>query len=213
MPQFADRWTKSSSPTIGEKIKETIRPPGPLKPRLDAAMRQINVQISKLDSVTARLGSKDDAIFKRIVSAIQRHDMPHASMFANELAEIRKMNKMATQAKIALEQIVLRLNTVQELGDVVVTLTPAMAVIRNVKSGIGSVLPEADHEMGEISGLLSSILVEAGQVESRTLNFEAANEDAERIISEASIVAEERIKDKFPELPMGDKLPTTEGLE
>ncbi|MCP8311075.1 MAG: Snf7 family protein [Candidatus Methylarchaceae archaeon HK01B] len=213
MPQFADRWAKSSSPTIGEKIKETIRPAGPLKPRLDAAIRQIQAQVSKLDSTTTRLKDRDNAIFNKVVQAIQRHDMQHASVFANELAEIRKMNKMVTQAKIALEQIVLRLNTVQELGDVVVTLTPAMAVIRNVKSGLGSVLPEADREIGEISGLLSSILVDAGQLGGYTLNFEAANEDAERIISEASIVAEERMKEKFPELPMGDKLPSTEGLE
>ncbi|MCP8306963.1 MAG: hypothetical protein H3Z49_07700, partial [archaeon] len=155
MPQFADKWTKSSSPTIGERIKDTIRPAGPLKPRLDAAVRRIQTQISKLDSTTTRLKDRDGAIFNKVVLAIQKHDMSHASVFANELAEIRKMNKMVTQAKIALEQIVLRLNTVQELGDVVITLTPAMAVIRNVKSGLGSVLPEADREIGEISGLLS----------------------------------------------------------
>ncbi|MCP8322663.1 MAG: Snf7 family protein [Candidatus Methylarchaceae archaeon HK02M2] len=213
MPQFADKWTKSSSPTVGERVKEAIRPAGPLKPRLDAAVRQIKAQVSKLDSTTTRLKDRDSAIFNKVVLAIQKHDMPHASVFANELAEIRKMNKMVTQAKIALEQIVLRLNTVQELGDVVVTLTPAMAVIRSVKSGLGSVLPEADREIGEISGLLSSILVDAGQLGGYTLNFEAANEDAERIISEASIVAEQRMKDKFPELPMGDELPSTEGLE
>ena len=213
MPQFADRWTKSSSPTIGEKIRETIRPAGPLKPRLDAAVRQIQVQITKLDSTTTRLKDKDSAIFNKVVLAIQRHDMQHASVFANELAEIRKMNKMVTQAKIALEQIVLRLNTVQELGDVVVTLTPAMAVIRNVKSGLGNVLPEADREIGEISSLLSNILVDAGQLGGYTLNFEAANEDAERILSEASIVAEQKMKDKFPELPIGDNIPSAESLE
>ncbi len=213
MPQFADKWTKSSSPTIGERVKEAIRPAGPLKPRLDVAVRQIQVQISKLDSTATRLEKRDSIIFNKVVSAIQKHDMSHASVFANELAEMRKMNKMVTQAKIALEQIVLRLNTVQELGDVVVTLTPAMSVIRSVKSGLGSILPEADHEMGEISGLLSSILVDAGQVGGYTLNFEAANEDAERIISEASIVAQRKLEDKFPELPMGDELPSTEGLE
>jgi division protein CdvB (Snf7/Vps24/ESCRT-III family) len=40
------------------------------------------------------------------------------------------------------------------------------------------------------------------------LNFEAANEDAEKIIAEASAVAEQRMKDKFPELPTG--VPTEE---
>ncbi|MGQ9719098.1 MAG: Snf7 family protein [Nitrososphaerales archaeon] len=212
MSQFADKWSKSSMPTVGEKIKETIRPAGPLKPRLESAIRQIQVQVSKLDSTTNRLRERDNLIFNKVVSAIQKHDMPHASVFANELAEIRKMGKMVTQAKIALEQIVLRLNTVQELGDIVVTLTPAMAVIRNVKAGLVSVLPEADHEIGEISGLLSSILVDAGQLGGYTLNFEAANEDAEKILAEASAVAEQRMKDKFPELPTGEKIPTTEDI-
>ncbi|NWG09558.1 MAG: hypothetical protein HXX80_04530 [Nitrososphaerales archaeon] len=212
MSQFADKWSKSSMPTVGEKIKETIRPAGPLKPRLESAIRQIQVQVSKLDSTTNRLRERDNLIFNKVVSAIQKHDMPHASVFANELAEIRKMGKMVTQAKIALEQIVLRLNTVQELGDIVVTLTPAMAVIRNVKAGLVSVLPEADHEIGEISGLLSSILVDAGQLGGYTLNFEAANEDAEKILAEASAVAEQRMKDKFPELPIDEKIPTTEDI-
>ena len=98
------------------------------------------------------------------MSSLQKHDTQHASAFATELAEIRKMNKMVTQAKLALEQIVLRLNTITELGDIVVTLTPAMSVIRNVKQGLVGVLPEAESEIGEISGLLSSILVDAGTV-------------------------------------------------
>ena len=32
-------------------------------------------------------------------------------------------------------------------------------------------------------------------------NFEADNEDAERILAEASAVAEQRMREKFPEIP------------
>ena len=213
MPQFSNKWSKSSSPTLKEKVKESIRPAGPLKPRLEAAMKQIQVQISKLGSTASKLEIRDNSIFNKVVLSVQKHDMSHATVYANELAEIRKMNKMVTQAKIALEQIVLRLDTVQELGDVVVTLSPAMSVIRNVKSGLGSILPEADREISEISNLLSSILVDAGQMSESTVDFEAANEDAEKILSEASIVAEQRMGDKFPDLPLDDKLPSTEGVE
>jgi division protein CdvB (Snf7/Vps24/ESCRT-III family) len=76
-----------------------------------------------------------------------------------------------------------------------------MAILNNVKRGIISVLPEAEREIGEIGNLLSSILVEAGQASGSTLNFEVANEDAEKILAEASAVAEQRMKEKFPELP------------
>lgn len=201
MSQFATKWTKPAGSGFGERVKEAVRPAGPLKPRLEQAVRQIQIQVAKLDATSTKLRERDGAIFNKVVSSIQKHDMQHASVFANELAEVRKMHKMVTQARLALEQIVLRLNTVQELGDIVVTLTPAMAVIRNVKSGLVSVLPEAENEIGEISGLLSSILVDAGQLGGYTLNFDAANEDAEKILAEASAVAEQRMKERFPELP------------
>jgi division protein CdvB (Snf7/Vps24/ESCRT-III family) len=201
MSTFAGKWEKQNNQSFGTKVKDSVRNPGPLKPRLDLAIRQIQVQVAKLDSTSTKLRERDNSIFGKVVASLQKHDTQHASVFANELAEIRKMNKMVTQAKLALEQIVLRLNTITELGDIVVTLTPAMAVIRNVKQGLVGVLPEAESEIGEISGLLSSILVDAGTVGGYSLNFEAANEDAERILAEASAVAETRMKEKFPEIP------------
>lgn len=36
-----------------------------------------------------------------------------------------------------------------------------------------------------------------------TLNFDAVNDDAQKILTEAATVAEQKIKDKFPELPPG----------
>ena len=85
-------------------------------------------------------------------------------MLANELSEIRKMGLVLTQAKLALEQLVLRLSTVTELGDLAVTLAPALNVIRGVRPGLVSLVPDAEREIGEISGLLSGILLEAGQI-------------------------------------------------
>ncbi|MBC7090799.1 MAG: hypothetical protein H5T50_02650 [Nitrososphaeria archaeon] len=208
MSKFEEKWVREQKPGMGDRVREAIRPSGPLKPRLEDAVRAIQTQIARLDAMATKLKERDAAIFNKVVSSIQKHDTQHASVYANELAEIRKMLKMVTSSKLALEQIVLRLNTVTELGDIVVTLAPAMAVIRNVKSGIISVLPEAEREINEISSLLSSILVDAGQVSGTTLNFEAANEDAEKILAEASAVAEQRMKERFPELPTG--VPTGE---
>ena len=208
MSAFAGKWEKQDNQGFGDRVKGSVRNPGPMKPRLDLAVRQIQVQVAKLDSTSTKLRERDNSIFGKVVSSLQKHDTQHASVYANELAEIRKMNKMVTQAKLALEQIVLRLNTITELGDIVVTLTPAMAVMRNVKQGLGSVMPEAEGEIGEISGLLSSILVDAGTVGGYSLNFEAANEDAEKILSEASAVAEQRMKERFPEIP--STLPSAE---
>ena len=214
MSQFASKWTSNRGPGLGERVRDAVRSEAPLKPRIEHAVRQIKLQVNKLDQTESKLKDRDNTIFSKVVSSIQKHDMPHATVFANELAEVRKMNKLVTQAKLALEQISLRLNTVSELGDVVVTLTPAMGVIKNVQEGVMSVLPEADHEISEISGLLSGILVDAGQMGGHTINFQSANEEAEQIMGEASAVAEKRMKEKFPDLPSAIPAadPLSEGL-
>ncbi|MGQ9781301.1 MAG: Snf7 family protein [Nitrososphaeria archaeon] len=170
--------------------------------------RAIRAQIARLETTEIKSKERDAAIFNKVIGAIQKHDIQHANIYANELAEVRKMTKTVTSSKLALEQVVLRLNTVTELEDVAVALAPAMAILNNVRSGIISVLPEAEREINEISGILSSVLVDAGQMSGTTLNFEAANEDAEKILAEASAVAEQRMKEKFPELPTG--VPTGE---
>jgi division protein CdvB (Snf7/Vps24/ESCRT-III family) len=202
--KFSKRWEeRRDEQPLTERIKEAVRPPGPLKPRLDMAIRRIELQIQKLDQASERFSQRDKSIFARIVDAYTKHDMARANVFANELAEIRKMEKMIMQARLALEQIVLRLRTVSELGDVVSTLGPAVSVLRAVKTGMANIFPEAERELGLIGNLLSGIIVEAGQSTGLSINFEAANEDAQKILTEAAAVAEQKIKEKFPELPAG----------
>ena len=202
--KFAKKWGEGYDKTpLTTRVKDAIRPPGPLKPRLDVAVRGIELQIQRLDKAGERFSERDKSIFARIVNAYSRHDMPRANVFANELAEIRKMEKMIMHARLALEQIALRLKTVSELGDVVTTLAPAIGVLRSVRNGMSTVFPEAERELGQIGNLLSGIVFDAGQSTGLSINFESANEDAQKIMNEAASVAEQKIKDKFPELPAG----------
>jgi len=202
--RFSKKWeNRREEQPFTNRMKEAVRPPGPLKPRLDFAVRRIELQTQKLDQATERFSQRDKTIFARIVDSFAKHDSARANVFANELAEVRKMEKLIINARLALEQIVLRLRTVSELGDVVSTLGPAVGVLRSVRAGLVSVFPEAENELGEIGNLLSGIMIEAGQSSGMTLNFDTANEDAQKILTEASTVAEQRIKEKFPELPPG----------
>ena len=215
--KFVKRWGEGYNQTpLTTKIKEAVRPQGPLKPRLDFAIRRIDMQVQKLDKASDRFSDRDKSIFKRIVDAYAKHDMPRANVFASELAEIRKMEKMIMHARLALEQIVLRLRTVSELGDIVTTLAPAVGVLRNIQTGMANIFPEAEKELGQIGNMLSGIIVDAGQTTGLSLDFEASNEDAQKILSEAATVAETQIKDKFPDLPagippVGEKAPTEIG--
>ena len=208
---FATKWQKKDEgPGLFGRIKDNVRTPPPLKPQIDEANRQIKLLITQLDNSVSRIRQRDATIFKGVVSSLAKHDMQHAAVYANELSEVRKMGKMVTQAQLALEQISLRLNTLTDMGEIAATLAPAVSVIRNMKEGLRIAMPEVDREIGEISGLLSSVLVDAGTTGGLNLNFDAANEDAQRVLEEAGAVAEQRMKDSFPEIPADVLVPDTQ---
>jgi len=212
MSQFAGNWDPKKGPGLSERLWGRFNNPGPLKPRLDEATRQIQTVMARLDTAMMKLRDRDAFLFGKIVGSLQKRDNQRASMFANELSELRRMNKMVTQSKLALEQMVLRLNTVSELGDVVTTLAPATSIVRNLREGLAGVIPEAEGEMSEISGLLSGILVDAGSIGGASLNFETANEEAESALAEAAAVAEARMRERFPDIPQSAEM-SEEGLE
>jgi division protein CdvB (Snf7/Vps24/ESCRT-III family) len=201
---FGSKWIKPQGESVSNKFLEGIKPQAPLKPRIEEAQKKLQMQISKLESISSKMDEKDHIIFKRVVHAMQNHDSQYAKILSNELSQIRKMNKMVSSAKLALEQIQLRLNTITELGDVVITLSPAMSVIKGIQGGLSSMMPEADQSFGQISDLLGSIMADSGQIPTAEIGASTGlNEDSMKIIEEASAIVEQNMKDKFPDLPSG----------
>jgi division protein CdvB (Snf7/Vps24/ESCRT-III family) len=199
------KWNNNAqSESIRDKLREVTQSQTPLKPRIEEAQRKLQIQVSKLDSISNKLQEKDKVIFSRIVNAMQNHDSHYAKVLSGELSQIRRTNKMVTSAKLAFEQIQLRLNTMTELGDIVVTLSPAMSVIKGIQGGLKTMLPEADQSFGQISDLLGGIMSGSSQmatteVGTKELTFD---EEAIKIIEEASAIVEEDTRDKFPDLPL-----------
>ena len=206
---FAKKWDqKRDGNSILNTINQTVKPQQPLKPRLDMATRKLDAQIQRLEQTSERFTQKDKTLFTKLVDSYQQHDMAHANIYATELAEIRKMSKIVMNARLALDQINLRIKTVSELGDVVSMLGPCIGVLRSVNSGMGGILPAAENELSTIGDLLSGVMLEAGTNSGLSLNFNTVNEDASKILSEAAIVAEQKIGASFPDLPPG--MPTGE---
>src|SRR3990172_7185854 len=99
MSNFNHKWAKTDAPRPPVRVKEAARPPGPLNPRLEQASRQIQTQTTKLDTAFNRLKEKDAHLFNRVVQALRRHDTQLSLALSNELAEVRKIAKMVSQAK------------------------------------------------------------------------------------------------------------------
>jgi division protein CdvB (Snf7/Vps24/ESCRT-III family) len=205
--RFAKKWEiKREESSFTNSLREVVKPPAPLKPRLDFAVRRLELQASRLDQASERFSQRDKALFSKIVDAYAKHDTAHANIYANELSEVRKMEKLVMNARLALDQVVLRMKTVTEFGDLVSTLGPCIGVLRSVNVGLCGVLPEAENELGDISNMLSGLMFDCGASSGISLNFNSVNEDAAKILEEAATVAEQKVSANFPDLPPG--LPT-----
>ncbi|MEM2273053.1 MAG: Snf7 family protein [Candidatus Bathyarchaeia archaeon] len=195
--KFAKRWEEGEL----RGIKGALSPSEPLRNRVELAIKRIESQIQYIEDTLNRLSERDKYLFSKIVEAYSRHQMQRARVLANELAELRKMANFMMNAVLALERVVLRLRTVSQLGNVVSTLAPAMHVLQNVRAGLSDLLPNAGKELDQIGAALNDLIIEAGELTGVAPNFEAASDDAQMIIREAALVAEQRMKEKFPELP------------
>jgi division protein CdvB (Snf7/Vps24/ESCRT-III family) len=201
------RWVKSESilnNNSGDNDQVSSPSPksgGPLKPRLDAVQKKIQAQIARLEELYSALKSKDEDAFRKLVASIKESNTQYSTVLSADLARARQMSRVVFLSRVALEKLAAKLSSVTDFGDLVIVLSPAMAVVKNLRSSLTPQVPEMEVELGIISELLSGILVDAGQVGGYTINFETANGEAVRLIDEASLVVEQKMKEEFPGIP------------
>lgn len=201
MPNFQNKWARQPTPSISEKFNDAIKPKGPLKPKIQNGIKKLQAQISKLDVMLNKLKERDDKLFKRIVEATQSHDMSTSKVLSRELAEVRNVSKILGNARMALEKIELRLTTYHDLGDTVVTIMPTLGLMKNLKSSLAKFLPGADQEIHQMAETLGGFMSDSFSSEGAFGIDETTSGESEKILQEASAVAESSVGERFPSTP------------
>ena len=202
--RFVDRWkNKEKEPSVVSKIKNIGKPSESLKEQIGLVTQRLDAQTRTLDAAVKRFEMRDAEIFQRVVKALGDRDEARAKIFATELGEIRKVEKMLTHASLAMQSVSMRLNTVSEMGDLVAVLNPAKSLLNNVRSEMCSILPEASQELGNIGSILSDIVTTTNQGTDTPVNTIMASADALQILEEAEVAAESNLKEKLPEAANG----------
>ncbi len=201
MNGFKD-WDGDSSEPILPRFSKMHHKPS-MKEQVGTAIYRLKVQQNKLEAASTRMAQHDKEIFAKCVSAQMSHDTARASMYANECAELRKIAKVTLQSQLALEQVSLRLETIEEFGDVARMMGPVAGVIRTVKSQISGVLPEVGFELNEVGELLNGFVTEAGEPFGSSYDITTSSQESQKILGEAGTIAEQHFKEKFPDIPTG----------
>ena len=198
---LSNKWSKQPQPSVTEKISDTIKPKGALKPRVQEGIKKLQLQIKKLDTMLSSLQERDAKLFQRIVDATQKHDTQTTKVLGNELAEVRKVTKILSSARIALEQIELRLTTCSDLGDTVVAIMPTMGLMKGLKSSLGKIMPGAEAEIGQMAEMLGGFMTESFSGDTAFGTDETMSAESENILKEAAAVAESSAGQMFPSVP------------
>jgi hypothetical protein len=163
--------------------------------------KKIQMQIGRLEELHNILILKDREIFHKLLVSIKDKNPQHLTVLSSELASARQVSRAVLLSYVSLEKLIAKLSAASSFAELVIILSPAMAIVRNLRSSLTPYVPEMEQELGIVSELLSGILVDAGQVGGYTINFEAANEEAVRLIGEASLTVDQKIREEFPSIP------------
>ena len=186
---------------LSQKFLDKIKPEYALKNKINGAEKQMESQIVRLDQAHNKLKRNHDNIFKKIVEAKLTRDESKARTYAIELQEIRKIKNKIGDAKLAMEQIKLRLGTVSELGDIVVTLSPCMSLIKGLAPSISGLMPEMHSSMQDLTNTFSDLLTDSSLSPEATTPMYQGDASTDSILQEAHNVLEGRTKTAIPEPP------------
>ncbi len=188
------------NPSLTDRIREAIKPT-PMKRRIQVASHRIRLQTGRLEKTISQMEARDKTLYDRCVKSLAARDTQSASLFANECVQIRKLVKTSLSSQICLEQALLRLETIEEFGDMVHSMGAVKGILGTVRGELEGKLPEISTSLGDVEDSLSNLTMEIGEaVESEGTTIPADDESA-RILKEADLTAEQKVKEKFPEIP------------
>jgi division protein CdvB (Snf7/Vps24/ESCRT-III family) len=96
--------------------------PPPLRDIAAKSILTLRVQQNKLEQAGYRLKERDKVLFESCMGALKRNNKEKAAICANEISEIRKLIRFLYSVQLAIERVILRLETIRELSEIVVDL-------------------------------------------------------------------------------------------
>ena len=202
MGYITKNWREvKNSMNLSQKFLDKIKPQTALKNRINDAEKKMECQILRLEQVHNKLKQNHDHVFKKIVDAKLTRNESRARSYAVELQEIRKIQNKIAGAKLVMEQMKLRLSTVSELGDIVVTLSPCMSLIKGLAPSISGLFPQMNASMQDLPNMLQDLLTDSSLSAEPIIPSYQGNADTEAILQDAQNVLEGRIRTTMPEPP------------
>jgi len=163
---------------------------------------KLKIQRFKLDQVIVRLRGRDAILFKTCAKALESKNRERATIFANELAEIRKLITVISQTQVLVERIILRLETLKELNAAFADLKPVLRILHSVTERLTIVMPQMAYEMERVNDSIGETLAMTTMGSPQLdMPFDVKTPGGEEVLKEVSALLEQELAEKLPEPP------------
>jgi len=176
---------------------------GDFKGRIAVALREIEGERKELEAMKSRLAERRRKLFETAVKALQEKNKSKAAVFASEHAEVRKVCKIVDASELALTQVSLRLQSINEIGDAMFHMDTAFRSLKQVSKEMEGVIPALDAASTNISSTFMETMAQMGQI-SPNINIDIKSESSEEVVEQAKKFAEEqsaRLMDSLSVMP------------
>lgn len=187
--------------------------PPPIREVATKSICTLKVQQNKLEQASYRLKERDRVLFETCMSALKKNNKEKAAMCATEIAEVRKLVKFLYNVQLAIERVILRLETIKELGDIVTDLKPALRLLQGVSQELFQLLPDVSTELNNVNSAIQDTLHATKLTADENLvPVGKKTEAGEEILKEVSCFIEQKLSETLPEPPVStpvkEKAPT-----
>ena len=174
-------------------------------------MPQLKSQQFKLGQVIVKLTTRDRILFKTCASALQEKNNERAAIFANELAEIRKLTKVIYHTQILVERIILRLETLKEFNAAFADLKPVLTNLQSVTKSLSTFMPQMAIEMERVNESIFEV-ISMSKIDSSKLEVptDVKTPGGEEVLAEVAGFLEEKLTEQLPTPPVSAPVPVME---
>jgi division protein CdvB (Snf7/Vps24/ESCRT-III family) len=189
----------------------TNQSPPPIREVATKSIYTLRIQQNKLEQASFRLKERDRILFETCMGALKKNNKEKAAMCATEIAEVRKLVKFLYNVQLAIERVVMRLETIKELGDIVSDLKPALKLLQGVSQELFQVLPDVSSELNNVNSTIQETLHATKLTADENLvPVGKKTEAGEEILKEVSCFMEQKLSETLPEPPISRSTPVKE---
>ena len=165
-----------------------------VKPKIASTIKEIEFHRKELENLRVKLDQRRKSLFDTTVKAMVTKDQSKATIYANEWSELRKVGKVVYASELALTQVVLRLESILDVGDVMFHMSMAFKVLRKVNKTVQGLVPSLDQASNDINNALSETMAGMENI-SPSISLNIRTETGEELVEEARKLAEERAEE------------------